>query len=94
MTFSIEEARAFLQNSFPEGYHRVITFEITDVGSITVDSAGVRIGTGDASLRITSDSKTFTQIVKGEDDPRSAFLNNRLRISGDLALAMEVAQSL
>jgi putative sterol carrier protein len=63
----------------------VWTVEITkDKGSVQTDS------TGNAKCIVTSASPDFMNIVSGKMNPQMAFMSGKLKIKGDMGLAMKL----
>ncbi len=72
----------------------VAKFVIDGEGSIIVDPDGVRAGDGDADVTLAADADTFRDMLDGELNPTSAFMGGRLRIEGDMGLAMKLGAAL
>lgn len=76
------------------GFDGVARFDIEGEGSIIVDSDGVRAADEEADVTLSADTDTFREILDGELDPTSAFMGGRLRIDGDMGMAMKLGTSL
>lgn len=75
-----------------------IRFDITGEGSVMVDGAStppsVSAGEGDADVVVSADADTFQDLLAGELDPMSAYMTGKLKIAGDMGLAMKLAKIL
>ena len=87
---AVRKLAAKLGDSF-DGTARV---EIDGEGSIMVDGDGVRAGDGDADVTLGADADTFREMLDGDLNPTSAFMGGRLRIDGDMGLAMKLGAAL
>ncbi|HEX6490414.1 MAG TPA: SCP2 sterol-binding domain-containing protein [Gaiellaceae bacterium] len=71
-------------------------FEIEGAGTWTVDvdqgTVSVREGGGEAETTISASEDTFMQIVRGEQNPTTAFMLGKLKVKGDLGQAMKLQQ--
>ena len=71
-------------------------FEIDGAGTWTVavdqGAVSVREGQGDADTTISASEDTFVQIVRGEQNPTTAFMMGKLKVKGDLGQAMKLQQ--
>jgi putative sterol carrier protein len=47
-------------------------------------------GGGDADATIAASSETFDKIVKGEQNPTTAYMTGKIKIKGDLGAAMKL----
>jgi putative sterol carrier protein len=43
-------------------------------------------------MTLTADSTDFTNLITGELDPMAAFMQGKLKLQGDLNLAMKLTQ--
>jgi putative sterol carrier protein len=67
-----------------------VKFEIEDEGAVLIDADGARIGDGDADCVLSANRDTFQGILAGDLDPTAAFMSGRLRVEGDMGLAMRL----
>ncbi|MCR9152003.1 MAG: SCP2 sterol-binding domain-containing protein [Rhodobacteraceae bacterium] len=71
-----------------------VKFVIEDEGAVLVDEAGVRATDDEAEVTLTADAETFEGILKGDLNPTAAFMSGRLKIDGNMGLAMQLASAL
>jgi putative sterol carrier protein len=69
-------------------------FDITGHGSVLVDDNGAREGDAPADVTLTADADTFQEILRGDLNPTSAFMTGRLKIDGDMGMAMKLASAM
>ncbi|WP_299130966.1 SCP2 sterol-binding domain-containing protein [uncultured Amaricoccus sp.] len=67
---------------------------IAGEGAIRIDESGVTSDDGEADCVLTADAETFRGMLEGEVNPTTAFITGRLRIEGDMALAMKLGSLL
>ena len=71
-----------------------VKFEIEGEGCIMVDDSGVRAGDEEADVTLTADTDTFQGMMNGDTNPTSAFMTGKLKIDGDMGMAMKLASTL
>ncbi|MEH6521732.1 SCP2 sterol-binding domain-containing protein [Sulfitobacter sp.] len=71
-----------------------VKFEIEGEGAIMVDDEGVRAGDDEADVTLSADPETFQGMMEGETNPTSAFMTGKLKIDGDMGMAMKLASAL
>jgi len=72
-----------------------VKFEFSDLGALRIDANGPRMDDGaDADCTIEADIDTFKAMFDGELSPTSAFMSGRIRIDGDMGVAMKAASLL
>jgi len=76
------------------GFDGSVRFEITDVGSVRIDADGASIDDADADCVLIAGRETFEDILAGQLDPTAAFMSGRLRVEGDMGLAMRLGSLL
>ncbi len=69
-------------------------FALEDAGAIVIDASGARISDEDADVTLTADSETFEGILNGEVNPTAAFMQGKLKVDGDMGMAMKLASVL
>ncbi len=69
-------------------------FDIEGEGSIIMDADGARASDEDADVTLSSDVETFQGILSGDTNPTSAFMTGKLKVDGDMGLAMKLASVL
>lgn len=77
------------------GLGGTLKFDFGEPGSVLVDGKStpnsVSDGTGkSADCTISVSLENFEKMVKGELDGTSAFMQGKLRVSGDMGLAMKI----
>ena len=58
------------------------------------DHGEVLTGDGDADCTITASQDTFQELFDGELDPTAAFMTGKIKIDGDMGVAMKLGQLL
>ena len=68
--------------------------EIEGEGCVMVDDSGVREGDEEADVTLTADQETFQGMMDGDTNPTSAFMSGKLKVDGDMGMAMKLASAL
>ena len=84
---AVKALDAKLGGAAPDGS---VKFLIKDEGAIRIDQTGVSADDSDADCVITASSETFQDLLDGRLNPTAAFMTGKLRIEGDMALAMRM----
>ena len=71
-----------------------VKFDIEGEGAVMIEDAGVRAGDDEADVTLTADAETFQGIMSGDTNPTSAFMTGKLKVDGDMGLAMKLPSSL
>ncbi|WP_372605638.1 SCP2 sterol-binding domain-containing protein, partial [Actibacterium sp.] len=61
---------------------------------IMVDGGGVHAGDDDADVTLTATRDTFEALLAGELNPASAFMSGKLKLDGDMGMAMRLGAAL
>lgn len=69
-------------------------FVLEGEGTILMDDSGARAGDGEADVTLSADPDTFRAILEGDLDATAAFMQGRLKVDGDMGLAMRLASVL
>ena len=72
------------------GFDGSAKFEIEDEGALIIDEDGVRAGDDDADVTLSADTETFQAILSGDLNPTGAFMTGKLKVSGDMGMAMKL----
>lgn len=72
------------------GFDGTAKFVIEDEGSIMVDAEGVRAGDDPADVTLRADRDTFEGMLDGSVSPTMAFMSGRLKVDGDMGMAMRL----
>ena len=76
------------------GFDGIAKFEIEDEGEIVIDESGARAGDDAADVTLSASADTFQDILAGNLDATSAFMTGRLKLDGDMGLAMRLGSVL
>jgi putative sterol carrier protein len=71
-------------------------FDITDAGQWTVagGDGGITVteGLGEADATFITSEETFLRIVKGEQNPTTAYMTGKMKVKGDIGAAMKLSK--
>lgn len=76
------------------GFDGTAKFDIEDEGAVLIDGSGARASDEDADVTLSADADTFKEILSGQTNPTSAFMTGKLKVDGDMGLAMKLASAL
>ena len=76
------------------GFDGIAKFEIEDEGAIVIDESGARASDDAADVTLNASADTFQDILAGNLDATSAFMTGRLKLDGDMGLAMRLGSVL
>ncbi|MGQ0610704.1 MAG: SCP2 sterol-binding domain-containing protein [Paracoccaceae bacterium] len=91
MSDVISKAVDALSTKFSGGFDAVAKFVVTGEGAIMVDATGVRAADEEAEVTLTAGAEDFQAMFEGDLSPTSAFMTGRLRVEGNMGLAMKLA---
>jgi len=74
-----------------EGFSGTAKFAIEDEGSIIIDENGASASDADADVTLTASAEVFQAILEGEQNPTAAFMTGKLKVDGDMGLAMKLS---
>ena len=99
MSEALEEAATALREKFADAdFAGSVKFDIEDEGVILVAEGEVVIennpGDSDADVTISAALDTVREIFDGALSPTIAYMTGRMRIDGDMGLAMKLRQIL
>lgn len=91
MSEIVEKAVVALQQRLDgQSMPGTVKFVIEEEGAIMIDGAEVRSGDEPADCTMVASAETFQGILEGDVNPTSAFMSGRLKIDGDMGLAMKL----
>lgn len=83
---------ALQQKTGGQGFDGSVRFEVDDLGALRLDGEGARMDDGtDADCTIIADMETFRGLFEGEVSPTAAYMTGKIRIAGDMGVAMRAA---
>lgn len=77
-----------------QGIDGSVKFLIEGEGAVRIDGSGASADPSDADCTLIADVETFQGMLAGEVNPTAAFMTGRLRIEGDMGLAMKLGSFL
>lgn len=94
MSDVINEAVTQLNAKMDGGFDGNAKFVIEGEGAIMIDNDGARAGDEDSDVTLTASTETFKAILDGEQNPTAAFMTGKLKVDGDMGLAMKLSSVL
>jgi putative sterol carrier protein len=71
-------------------------FDVEGAGSWRLESDGTALAVtesdGPADCVIRTDERTFLRIVRGEQSPMGAYMTGKIKVEGDLGLALKLRE--
>ena len=95
MSDTVTEAVAVLNEKLAGAdFDGTAKFDIEGEGAIMMDASGARAADEDADVTLSADADTFRSILEGDANPTSAFMTGKLKVDGDMGMAMKLASVL
>ena len=94
MSETINMAIIALEGKLPNGFDGSVKFEIENEGSVIVSEDGVVESSNEADCTLTADKETFQDIMSGDLNSTAAFMQGKLKVDGDMGMAMRLASVL
>ena len=93
MSESLEKALGALQEKVGgQTVDGSVKLDFESEGALRLDESGARMDDGtEADVTIAGSLETFRAMFDGDLSPTSAFMSGKIRIDGDMGLAMKVA---
>lgn len=73
------------------GFDGSAKFAIEGEGDVIIDQSGARAGDDDTDVTLTADAETFQAILEGDLNPTAAFMTGKLKVDGDMGMAMKLS---
>jgi putative sterol carrier protein len=91
----VKALQALREKTDGESFDGSVRFDVADHGALRVDGEGAREDDGSpADCTISADIETFRALFEGEISPTGAYMTGRIRIEGDMGVAMRAASLL
>lgn len=87
LSTAVDALNTKIEGKFIDGS---VKFELMGVGAIRIDENGVSVDDGDADCTLTADPEVFQSIMEGDINPTSAFMTGKLKVDGDMGMAMKL----
>jgi putative sterol carrier protein len=94
MSDVLSTAVTALSVKLADGFDAIAKFVLIDEGSIMVDASGVHEGDADADVTLTATAAHFQAMFDGDLSPTTAFMTGKLKVDGDMGLAMKLGAAL
>jgi len=95
MSDTVTEAVAVLNEKLAGAdFTGTAKFDIDGEGAIMMDENGARAADEDADVTLSADADTFRSILEGDTNPTAAFMTGKLKVDGDMGMAMKLASVL
>jgi putative sterol carrier protein len=83
-----------VDSSKTAGMRNSYLFDIDGAGQwlVRVDDGSIDVteGSGDADCTISTSEESFLKMVRGEQNPTTAYMTGKLKIKGDMGAAMKL----
>lgn len=76
------------------GFDKSVKFDLGDDGVIVVDGQNVSTEDAGADCTITITKENFLALTAGELNPTMAFMSGKIKVAGDMSIAMQLSQVL
>ncbi|MEL6477151.1 MAG: SCP2 sterol-binding domain-containing protein [Pseudomonadota bacterium] len=76
------------------GFDGSVKFDIEGHGVIRVEDGAVTDQDGDSDVTITASPDVLKELLDGELAPTAAFMSGKIKIDGDMGVAMKMSQLL
>lgn len=92
MSDFMQQAMAALTAKVDEmGFDGSVKFEIEDEGVIRIADGAVTDQDGDADVTVSAGADVFQELFEGDLSPTAAFMSGKIKIDGDMGLAMKMS---
>ncbi|MCB1387189.1 MAG: SCP2 sterol-binding domain-containing protein [Nitratireductor sp.] len=71
-----------------------VKFDCGDDGVVVIDGADVSTENRDADCTVKCDLDVLQDLIAGDLDPTAAFMQGKIKVEGDMSVAMKLSQIL
>lgn len=75
-------------------FSRTVKFDLGSDGVVVIDGARVSTENADADCTISLSKDDMEALMAGELNPTAAFMQGKLKVDGDMSVAMQLSQVL
>lgn len=72
------------------GMDKSVKFDFDGEGAVWAQGTEARVSDDEADCTINVDKADFLALAKGEMDPMMAFMSGKLKVAGDMSVAMQL----
>jgi len=82
------------ERAVASGFDSSVKFDLGSDGVIVIDGENVSTEDGPADCTITISKDNFEALAAGDLNPTMAYMQGKLKVAGDMTLAMKLSQLL
>jgi putative sterol carrier protein len=90
---SVQDIAASMKDKVASsGFDRSVKFDLGGDGVIVIDGTSISTTDGPADCTIKVSMDDFNDLISGDLNPTAAFMQGKLKIEGDMSVAMALSQ--
>lgn len=90
---SVQDIAAKMQERVAgSGFDKSVKFDLKGEGVIVIDGQSVSTADAPADCTITMSMSDFQDLISGDLNPTAAFMQGKMKIDGDMSVAMALSQ--
>lgn len=90
MSDILNSAVEALNKKISDQFDGSVKFTIDGVGAVRIDENGASVDDSEADCTLTADPDVFEGILSGDMNPTSAFMTGKLKVDGDMGMALKL----